>query len=249
LANEQRHVPSVEGVQLKIDIGSDRASTTLVDSLREVDLISQLVDPEFIKSRVTDLAELLAARSAMLANGLGVREAAAVGVTTRQFDEAARLVADLAVRADYSRGPTQAAWLPRDPRLSMIQSILEESYRAAGAVEEDERRGLSDIPDPVTNISLKEDWIPSRDRSFMRQAEESDLFGWSISFAVARAIAGLHGRPSFPSASRAVRFGNKARLVLVGDWARYHARPKLRLALESSYRVPMPPRSTAMSSI
>jgi hypothetical protein len=182
-------------------------------------VITQLVDPDFVRDRVKDLPELLKRRSEMLAGGAAADEAAEHGVTAEQLKAAAELVAELARRTDFSPDETQAAWLPCDPHLSIIQSALEESYRAVNAVDDTARRGLAGAVDPITNASLKEDWIPSQQSSFLRQTEESDLFGWTLSFAVARAISTLRRRPVFPTISEPVPLENKARLILVGDWA------------------------------
>ncbi|MEY9524080.1 hypothetical protein ABIF70_005221 [Bradyrhizobium japonicum] len=155
----------------------------------------------------------------MLAGGAAAAEAEQHEVTFEQLKSASELIAKLVSKADFSRDASQAAWLPCDPHLSVVQSALEESYRAAGAVDDTAPQGVLGAIDPVTNASLKQDWIPSQHRPFLRQAEETDAIGWGLSFAVARAIAALHKRPEFPSAPQSVPLGNKARLILVADWA------------------------------
>jgi hypothetical protein len=53
----------------------------------------------------------------------------------------------------------------------------------------------------------------------MRQTEESDWLGWALSFAVAKAIAGVRGKAPFPVQTDPVALAGKARLILVSDWA------------------------------
>jgi hypothetical protein len=182
-------------------------------------MISQLIDQAFLRNRIPEIVELLKSRSNKLATAdAGTRERAeAAGVTEESLKEAAAKLDDIPPME--RPGEREAAWLPCDPHLSLIQSSLEEAYRSAGAVDEGARRGLAGEPDPITDLSLKEDWIPRRTRPFMRQAEESDAFGWGLSFAVARAIRALHGRSDFPSTPQTLPLGGKARLILVGDWA------------------------------
>ncbi|MGJ4971944.1 metallophosphoesterase family protein [Bradyrhizobium sp. HKCCYLRH1073] len=182
-------------------------------------MINQLIDPAFLKDRVKDIARLLDERATMLASGTAAAEAEKHEVTAEQLKAASELVAQLDTQADFSRDATQAAWLPCDPHLSIIQSSLEQVYREAGAVEKAERQGLAGSADPITDETLKEDWIPSMQRPLFRQAEEWDVLGWALSFAVARGLAALSRRPDFPSPSAPATLGKKARLILVGDWA------------------------------
>jgi hypothetical protein len=184
-------------------------------------MISQLLDPNFMKDRVTDLGRTLKRRSTDFprANAHVHAQAEAAGVGAAEIAAACELISNLAKTADFARKQNEAAWLPRDPYLGILQSALEEFYRKAGAVDEPDARQLHRTIDPVTDRSLKPDWIPSRNKPFMRQAEESDVLRWGLSFAVAKAIAGMRGKAPFADQVDTVPFGRTARLILVGDWA------------------------------
>jgi hypothetical protein len=184
-------------------------------------MISQLLDPSFMKDRVTDLGRVLKKRSERFpqADADVHAEAEKAGVSAADITAAGELISDLAKNAQFVRKEDEAAWLPRNPYLGIVQSTLEEFYRKAGAVDEPVARGLGATLDPVTDRSLKPDWIPSRRKPFMRQTEESDVLGWGLSFGVAKAIAGIRGKAPFPIQADAVPFGRKARLIMVGDWA------------------------------
>jgi hypothetical protein len=184
-------------------------------------MIYELLDPTFVKGRVTDLGRVLKQRTELFSQSDAEvkSEAARTGITADDLQRAAEIVADLAARGDFTRKEEDAAWLPRDPHIGIVQSALEEFYRAANAVDVGKRKGLADAVDAVTDTSLKPDWIPTRRRPFMRLTEESDWLGWGLSFAVAKAIAGVRGKPAFPVQTDTVPLGAKARLILVGDWA------------------------------
>jgi hypothetical protein len=184
-------------------------------------MIHEILDPKFVRDRVTDLGHILKKRTQQFPQSdAAIRsEAARHGITSNDLQVATEVVADLAARGNFTPSEEEAAWLPRDPYLSIVQSALEDFYRQADAVDEPAQHGLADTVDPVTSSSLKADWIPSRRRPFMRQTEESDWLGWALSFAVAKGVAGVRGKPAFPVQTDTVRLGTKARLILVGDWA------------------------------
>jgi hypothetical protein len=192
-------------------------------------MIQEVVDPKFVRDRVTDLGPILKTRTERFPqSGAKVQsEAMKRGVTLDDLQAASEVVAGLASQVDFTRGERDAAWLPRDAHLSIVQSALEEFYREAGAVDDSDRRGLVGGVDPITGSSLKADWIPSRRRPFMRQTEESDWLGWALSFAVAKGITGVRGRAAFPVQTDVVPLGAKARLILVGDWGSGVPRAKM----------------------
>jgi hypothetical protein len=184
-------------------------------------MIRQLLDPRFVKARVADLEAYLAKREKHLEKlSPEVRKAAGkAGVTPGDLDQAQQMLAELGGRADFSRREREAAWMPRDPRLGIVQSALEEFYRTEQATQIVAPKRLEALPDPVSDDSLKPDWIPTAKRSFMRQMEQSDLIGWGLSFAVARAIAGARGKTGFPIQKDPAGIASKVRLILMADWA------------------------------
>ena len=110
-------------------------------------------------------------------------------------------------------------WLPRDARLSAVQSALEEFYVKAGAVETSQAQGAVEGVAVTTDQALKADWLPSDSNSLGREGEESDWLGWGLSFGVARNIRLFRGKAKFRSNGTTIPFHDKARLVLCADWA------------------------------
>jgi hypothetical protein len=101
-------------------------------------MISQIVDPRFMRDRVVDLGRVLKRRSERFANaGADVHaEAEKAGVTGQDIEAAREAVSHIAKSSRFARAEGEAAWLPRDPELGIVQSALEEFYRKAGAVNE-----------------------------------------------------------------------------------------------------------------
>lgn len=185
-------------------------------------MIREILDREFIKARVAELARDLKKRSEQLSTASDeVRKAATESeVAPEDLDHAHEVVADLAKTGDYSSKEDEAAWIPRDPYLCIVQSALEDFYREADAVQTGQGQGFAEASDPISDSSLKPEWRPTGARGFAEQAEETDYLGWGLSFAIASSIAALRGKAKFPEQSEApVQIEDNARLILVGDWA------------------------------
>lgn len=180
-------------------------------------MIAEILNAGFIKKRVPELADLLDERGSRWDDAPA--DVKAELVAAEDVREASKLIRE---RSDSPEFETDAAaWMPRDPYLAIVQSVLEEHYRKAGAVEGSQRRGLAgDLPN-VTGESLKPEWIPDETRGFARTMEESDWLGWGLSFAAAEALRLAKGKHAFrarPKGDASVELGTRARLVLAGDW-------------------------------
>lgn len=185
-------------------------------------MIRELLDPQFIKARVAELAGELETRDEQFSKASeDIQKAAKESqVGPEELKQARKVFAELAKTGDYSRKAEEAAWMPRDPYLSIVQSALEYFYREAKAVQTVPGQGLGEASDPVSDSSLKPEWVPTAAHGLAQQAEETDYLGWGLSFAVASAIAGLRGKATFPEQKDdPVPIGDNARLILVGDWA------------------------------
>jgi hypothetical protein len=110
-----------------------------------------------------------------------------------------------------------AAWIPRGPEASIVQSLLEEFYLRVGAVEREKKRGLVDINIAVTDVSLRKDWSPDLPTRLLGPFEQSDV-EWLLSFTAAKALKSVKGQHEFPTNPPTVKLGDKARVILVGDW-------------------------------
>ena len=186
-------------------------------------MIRELVEPNFVKGRAVDLADELKRRSKGFreCNATVRSKADEAGITLDDLKQAQQIVAKVASEGDFARGEEEAAWLPRDPYLSILQSTLHEFYVKASALKEEhpKSRLARSSRDPVTDLGLKPEWYPTKKRPFMRQTEESDWLGWGLSFAVAKAISAIGRKPPFREQKQAYPLQPRARLVLVGDWA------------------------------
>ncbi|MGA2535953.1 MAG: metallophosphoesterase [Terracidiphilus sp.] len=141
-------------------------------------------------------------------------------VAAQDLDYAHEVVAELARTGDYSSKEDEAAWIPCDPYMSIVQSALDDSYRNADAASTGQGQGFTGDVNPISDLSLKPEWVPSAARGFAEQAEETDYLGWGLSFAIASSIAALRGKAKFPEQTDdPVKIGDNVRLILVGDWA------------------------------
>jgi hypothetical protein len=174
-----------------------------------------------MKGRVADIGDTLQDRMRRWPKASPEirRQAAEFGIGQAELQEAYEVISDLAVNGDFQTRSTEAAWIPNDPYLSIVQSALEEAYLKADAVAKPTASGLAATSDPVTDLALKPDWIPTADRPLMRQGEETDYLGWGLSFAVAKGIAAFRGKAVFRRQGDPVPIKPKARLILFGDWA------------------------------
>jgi hypothetical protein len=184
-------------------------------------MIQEMLDPAFLKRRIADLAEDLRHHSQQFPELTPELRKIAdeQGVTAADLEEARNVIEKAAGEGDFTVSPEQAAWLPCDPHLSIVQSAFEEFYVAVGAVQESTGAGLGGEADPVTDAALKPEWLPDDSRPFMRQTEQSDVFRWGLSFAAAKAISALRKKPKFEVPEDILPLQPKARLVLMGDWA------------------------------
>ena len=107
-------------------------------------MIQQLLDPRFLQDRTADLAQELRQRCNRFETATPeiLSEAEKNGVSLNDLREALTQVSELSSSGNFTRQPHEAAWLPRDPLLSIMQSALEEFYIQAGAVQKVPRRGF-----------------------------------------------------------------------------------------------------------
>lgn len=121
------------------------------------------------------------------------------------------------------------AYIPRAPLLSLLQTTIEEYVEENEGITIDEsplligRRGESDIPavtdDRIEGIPLVESAGNRRSYGDMEIAENwifSDP-GWLTS-GFAMAVRAFRGRAKWVEKPPTIKVGEKARIILVGDW-------------------------------
>jgi Calcineurin-like phosphoesterase len=110
-------------------------------------------------------------------------------------------------------------WIPRDPSSSIVQSTLDRFYRDQKVVtKQSSGRGLARQSKLITSESLVQD--PLSEGDFLGERFSKTDPRWAIAFAAAKALARAQGRYPFPPGLPPVnRLADKARVILVGDWA------------------------------
>lgn len=111
-----------------------------------------------------------------------------------------------------------AAWIARDPFACIMQSFLDEYLTNVGAVVDAQGQGLQAREVGTTNLSLDVNWGLADPQGLLKAMEMTDP-KWAISFAAAKALKSLRGQRAFPThVPRTATLGNRARVILVGDW-------------------------------
>jgi hypothetical protein len=185
-------------------------------------MIAQLIRQESFSQCLSQVELALERRRADLAagNGDAIETADEYKVSLADLDEALQTVRQLR-QTDLPKmevDPRDAAWMPRDPLASILQSFLDEFYTAAGAVEEQAGQGLGGREFGMTNRSLRPEWAAEDPQGLARALESTDP-RWASSFAAAKTLKMVRGQHKFPDAPpTTVKLGEKARVILVGDW-------------------------------
>ncbi len=186
-------------------------------------MIQEIVDFTVMQAQAPDLLTAMDGRLAQATALSPALEAQARvrDLTVEDLRQAREVLHQLVASEDRLKDDEKnALWMPSDADAGILQSCLEEAYLAAGAVAESGAKGLGGEVPPLTGQALKPEWRPTNRRGFMRQMEESDVLGWTFSFAFAEAIKLARGRAAFPpQPAESVSISSRARLVLVGDWA------------------------------
>ena len=140
------------------------------------------------------------------------------GLGPADLRDALNAIRDLRAQGTPPASGSDAAWIARDPMTGVLQSAIEEFYRDAGAVDETAAQGLAGQDVAITDRSLKAEWQPAGPQGFARPFEMTDP-RWAVAFLAAKALAAMRGQRPFPTAPPpTVRIGNRARVLLVGDW-------------------------------
>jgi hypothetical protein len=179
----------------------------IVDS-KDFDKCLEMVE-KALESRVHDLEQGSAAAAAT---------AESYGLAPADLRDALAAIRELRRKGLPGANARDAAWMPRDPMASILQSAIEEFYREAEAVDETQARGLAGQDVAITDRSLKAEWQPADPQGFARAFESTDP-RWVVSFLAAKALAKTRGQHAFPTAPPpAIPMASRARVLLVGDW-------------------------------
>lgn len=142
------------------------------------------------------------------------------GVDPHQLGVAADLLAKASSRLQ-EEDVEPGAYMPRDRDGSIFQSALEEFYRQQECVSDAMALGLDgEEPDPLSDEVLVADPLLEAPAALAL-----DQFGrldprWVSAFLAAKLLSEARGTCAFPEDRAPVApLGDRARLILVGDWA------------------------------
>jgi hypothetical protein len=184
-------------------------------------MIGELLDPDFLKQRSYEIGAALEHHAKhMDSSPIDIEALAKTEEVTADDLKQAQATLESLAAEEFAKQEREAAWLPRDPYICILQAELEQFYEKAGAVEDSTPMGLAGTLPEVTGKSLKPEWIPTPARGLIRQMEQYDLLGWGLSFGLAKSIKLAGGKHSFrASPPPPFKTHDKVRLVLCGDWA------------------------------
>jgi hypothetical protein len=179
-------------------------------------MIAQLLNRNFLASRLDEVVQLLDQSRQDLQSGKSDARAESLGITVDDIEQSRAEVEVLSKRG-IEKTDLQSVCIARDPVTSIVQSALEAFYEEAHAVDRPPVQGLAPVQVAVTNVALRPEWAAPEQRLGAR-LDQTDA-RWAFSFLAARGLTGLRGKHAFPAAPPAhVKIANKARVLLVGDW-------------------------------
>jgi hypothetical protein len=181
-------------------------------------MIKEILNPEFMDRQSRNVRGILKLEAKRIEAKDAVAEAraAADGVSEEDIREA---IATLDAAKSPESERAQMTWIPRDPRYSLLQSILSEKYLEANAADSTVSDGFAATGEfvPVTNVSLRPEYaVPVETEAFDQFGNRDPLF--ATGFALARELRLLKGREKFPDTPSKKTISEKARVILFGDW-------------------------------
>lgn len=111
-----------------------------------------------------------------------------------------------------------AVFIPPNDALSLVQTILEDAYMAAGMVDEPAGQGLTAELPAITDRSLKPEAKANAAQALFSSPFDEPNPLYITEGARAIAWRRIHGRHAFSRTPKPFTLANRARLVLVGDW-------------------------------
>ena len=142
------------------------------------------------------------------------------GVDPRQLRDAADILAETSVQLKAAK-PEPGAYMPRDRYGSIFQSAIEEFYRQQDCVSQAVALGLDEgEADPLSDEVLTSDPLLEPPEALGLEPFSTLDPRWVGAFLAAKFLSEAHGTYPFPDDRAPVLpLGEKARLILVGDWA------------------------------
>jgi hypothetical protein len=181
-------------------------------------MIKDILDPAFVFRKSAAIQRILSRESLLLEASDRLAQQRAQKRAVSLADIQAALFA-LEQAQSTEQEEQDLTWIPRDPRLSLLQSALTEIYLKIGATDQPLSEGFiaSGQFVPVTNVSLRPEFAaPVEEEAYDNYGERDPAF--AVGYALARAYAMRKGTIRFPENPPTVKIEDKARIVLFGDW-------------------------------
>ena len=184
-------------------------------------MIRNLLNREFVSTRLLSIGVAADQASA----GLNSLQESAVSlgkqydVSPEQLQRVSNAVAAAGEQAKSEDGTSgdADAWMPRDPESAILQTALERFYREENCVSY-APPGLDEGENPLSREFLRNDPLAPRAEEGLEEFGRLDP-RWATAFIAAKAFTEANGTfPFRDDAAPTVMLGNKARLVMLGDW-------------------------------
>jgi len=116
-----------------------------------------------------------------------------------------------------SEADGNAAFFPRDPRISQAQSVLQRYFITNNLIQKNETAGATPVTSPISDVRLVESVVAQPTKRLFDKMSQTDA-GWIACWS-AMAFRRLSGRRNFPTQPAEPRqIPDDARVFLIGDW-------------------------------
>ncbi len=140
------------------------------------------------------------------------------GVTAADLRKLLPLIDEALAAAKKEKSNT--AFMPRDPKSSILQKALEDFYRELNCVAPPKKKLAAGERHPFSDEVLSRDPLEQPEAKAKFEDFSTSDPGWIFGFLAARRLTFKRGTIPFPEGrAPVVKFKNPARLVVVGDWA------------------------------
>jgi hypothetical protein len=119
--------------------------------------------------------------------------------------------------------PDKSVYIASHPNLSMVQSIMHSGYMVGGQVETTAAQGASGSASAGAEMSLSQDALTPPQKLFGGIFDEPGP-GYAVGWLAGVTYSVFQKTQPFRKPGPMVKLGNKARIVVAGDWGTGHAR-------------------------
>lgn len=141
----------------------------------------------------------------------------------RLLAKAKKEIAQAKKQAAKQKQPDTGLFIASAPNLSLVQSIMHGGYISSGQVQESAAQGATGGQAGGAELSLKPDALTPGQTLFGSIFDEPGP-GYAVGWLQGVGYAMFRKRQPYRKPSPLVKIGDKARIVIAGDWATGHER-------------------------